>query len=677
MKHYLSANAESEIPSNLLLVSTASTRLSTGPNTIDLSLRCWVARHVRLECGRLKSNTTHHGNTVTAWWNTVNRIQTPKKPLWIVAHNALHTYTQLGLWGEMDSGEIATHIGGSYPVPPWYTESRPWTGVLCPDGLPFILRCRNPYGTVWMVDMLNYWQATIADLTEMLGDYAELDDCDGLSEDGALHLAHCRASVLQKSFVRLLLAWRAADLGNWKPTAAGLSMASFRHLVCDAREKVVKGIERFNILIDRDHEAIPLEREAYRGGRVEAFYTGPIPSQSDAAWREQSGFTQRPHGPIYLMDVRSMYPRIMSTHLYPCERVGGLHTGSIDDSEQLLRTHEIVAECLINSWTDTYPLTYEGRQIHAAGRYWTVLCGDELRRALANRHVERMGQTQLYRTAPLFAEWARLLVDMRTEYTIAGSKGMSDLCKLVANSLHGKFAQRPRRWTLSPGTPIRRRWGRWYTLDADSGESHSYRAIAGVVQEQTEGREGDMTFPAISAVIAANAREWLRTLILVCPPKSVLYVATDSLLVTQAGYDALTSRANQRIVGHGRLSLKQQAEYGYVHGQGYYAIGEDEVCSGPFSNAVRAGNGTWTTQLWSQAARILTQGPEAELTGTDTEWCEPECRPKGIQGDDGWITPHTLIPTPECLQLTPAEQRRHMARMSREERTCVGLDDVG
>lgn len=667
MKHYLSHNAECEIPSNLLFVSTASTKIKTGKHTIALDLERWNARHVRLNGMELHSEVNYPGYAADAFWLLVEKVQTARKPLWIVCYNAIHTMTQLELWEQLDRDNLAVMAGGKFKTPRWFISRTPYRGILACDGLPFIIKATSPNGTVWIIDLLNFWSDSIEGLATMVN-YTH-DNANHFHDelDRPELFERERSEIIRKVFLRLLLAWKRADMGNWKPTAASLSMTSFRHLVCDARQPKVKGLERFNILIDKDHPAIPLEREAYRGGRVEAFYIGYIGPCVPMDTLSHPSLHMRPEGPVYLLDIRSMYPRIMSEMLYPCERVGKPHTENVNDTRLLMRTHEAVAEVLINSWQDTYPLTYEGRQIHACGRFWTVLCGDELRRALANKHVESMGLTQWYRTAPLFHEWAKLLMDMRTQCTLQGDKGMSDLCKLLANSLHGKFAQKPQRWELDPETPVRRRWGRWYEVDADTKKSESFRAIAGIVQRMTDGTESEHTFPAISACIAANAREWLRTLILLCPPKSVLYVATDSLLVTREGYLALTSRENQRIVGKDRLALKDQGEYAEVKGQGYYTIEDREVISGPFANAIDTGSGTYTTQLWSQAASIIAHGPNAMITASETAFVEPESRPKGVIHEDGWITPLQLVPTPEVFQLTPREQRKYYASLGTVE----------
>lgn len=662
MRHYLSANERSETPSNLVVVSCEMDREPSGVNADRLILRRWFAELIRLEGNVPRSKVCVSGNTPYEFWRVIYKRQSKRSPLHIYTYNATHTMAALGLWEQLDSGAIRTHIGGDYPACEWYRSDKPFRGILCADGLPYIVRAMTEYGTLCIGDTLNYWHASIRDMATAVGvDDTPRDDDDGeqskLDRCGAI-----RCDVISRNIIGLITRWKELDLGNWKPTAASLSMACFRHLVCDNRVPEVNGIKRYNLLIDTSHPSVPLEREAYRGGRVEAFFIGPI-NPPQPHWRVQpdeppSGV----QGPIYMLDIRSMYPRIMGQGEYPVERIdppAQLATQTVTD---LLRSYECVSEVLINSWTDTYPCKYEGRQVHASGRFWTVLCGDELRRAVASNHVESFGQQQWYRTAPIFTEWSEYLINLRTEATENGDRAMADLLKLLANSLHGKFGQKPGRWTFDPNAPVRRRWGRWHQLDSESDVSRTYRAIAGIVQVHEDQGEPEHTFPAIAACIAANAREWLRTLMCICPSRSCLYVATDALIVTGAGYDALMRRRTVRYVGVDRLAVKLLAEEGEIYGQGHYRIGDTEVVSGPWANAFQTGDGTWSTQLYSQAGAILERGPDTDVIVSRVPWSEPESLPKGVMGGDGWITPYQLIPTPECLQLTPYEQRRLLAR---------------
>src|SRR5271165_5695729 len=111
-------------------------------------------------------------------------------------------------------------------------------------------------------------------------------------------------------------------------------------------------------------------------------------------------------------------------------------------------------------------------------------------------------------------------------------------CKLILNSLSGKWGQRSRRWVLRPNRVPLQRWGTWYEVSQPDnpieGEvpiTRCYRGVAGKTQELVTDGIPRHCFPAISAFICSHGRERLRFLRNACPPRSVYYQAVDSLLL--------------------------------------------------------------------------------------------------------------------------------------------------
>lgn len=657
MQHYLSGNASTETPSNLLFFDTESRAVHTGLTTTTLSLRLWVAIHVRLEKGLVVSEKLTHGYSNQTFWDSILPLVQPKKPLHVYAHNLGFDLTQVDVWDQMDRGTLKLN---SDKVP---GRKRAFRGIMAIDGNPCFMKLASERGVCWFVDTLNYWQCSLADLGNSINLPKLAIDPLSCSEDDLYEYCVRDVAIIKGAVVKLIQHWRYHDLGNWRSTAAGLSMQNYRHWCCGSDDSPLKRHEKFDILIDKESASIPLEREAYYGGRIEAFYVGQVMSKPEHSKYYSEDVKSKPCGPIYHLDVRSMYPYCMWRSYFPIKRERELTSITVKDLENIVPAKGATAEVLINSWQDTYPLRYGGRQIHASGRFWTVLCGAELNRALASSHVEDVGKCTIYRTAPIFYDWVSEWWKRRHDAERHNDFAAMSLCKLILNSLSGKFAQRPLTWKDVTDVIPQRRWGSWYYSNDDTGDSRYYRAIAGNVQLRATGDEPEHSFPAISAFITSCAREYLRKLMIVAGARNVLYVSTDALIVTDAGYGNLLMGG--KVVGEnlGCLSLKGKYDDGEIGGQGVYRLGESWTASGLWGRAEQAADGGWNADQWQSLESIVSSKPTGQVMIKNVPVCPPLPRPKGEMLADGWIKPLQIIPTPEVLQLTPAEQRKHYQQL--------------
>jgi len=105
------------------------------------------------------------------------------------------------------------------------------------------------------------------------------------------------------------------DLGQMKSTIASQSFTTFRYRF------MTQEIRRH-----RQPEVLWLERDAYRGGRSEAFYVGRVPDP-----------------PTYKLDVNSLYPYVMANHVYPYEVAGVLDRVTLTQLRKLMETYSVIA----------------------------------------------------------------------------------------------------------------------------------------------------------------------------------------------------------------------------------------------------------------------------------------------------------------------------------------------
>lgn len=640
-RHYIGANASTEIPSNLLFVDCESYINQIDSDHTELYLRLWTAQSVRLEGTLVTSNKFYNDKTAEQFWRLVDTRVQPKKPLWILAHNARFDMRQLQLWNQFDAGR--------FKYVSRLDEKR--HSIMAIDSRPWFIRCQHKTGaTVWIVDTMNYWSCSLQELGNMIClPKLECDLVDA-SDDEILRYCERDVSIIKKAFVDLVCDWKSRDLGNFRTSAAGLSLQNFRHWHCDAREKQVNGKERYNILCDPDSTDIPFERDGYLGGRIEAFYYGIY------------------RGKVYHLDVRSMYPSCMACGFYPIERLYSLDRPDISEVEKLIPVYGIMAECLIDSPVQTYPLRYKKRQHHARGKFWTILCGKELERAILSGDCQRLNYVVVYRTAPIFAQWVDYWHTLRNESDKIGNQSMSNLCKLILNSLHGKFGQRGIKWQDSklPRPFIKTgelmRWGTFLSHDYDTHQTFECRVLDGSVMVQQEGKPPDHSFPAISAMICSDVRERLRDLILTCPPKSVLYTAVDSLIVTKEGLEALLLAGECAEKTIGKLRILGQHKECEIRSQGCYRLDDEWTASGLWGKAQMDFRGAWKAQQWDYNDTFNFDDNGVVYVNRIVV-NEPRSNPKGEMLLDGWVQPFTINQPIEFYDLPVNQQREQLYEM--------------
>jgi len=493
-------------------------------------------------------------------------------------------------------------------------------------------------GTCKFVDTMNYYPYALSHLGERMG--CPKTEWPGFAADDATMFAYCRndVDIIERAMLRTLDCWRESDGGVWQPTAAMLAMTSFRHRLPAGR----KGSPDPTIVYDDKDSWDELERDAYYGGQVTCFYVGAVlPADFD---RDQ--ITRKVHieelspptGPIYLLDVRSLYPSVMRDHKYPFRRLFTRRSASVGDVKSWLAAYGVIARVKINSTTDEYTLRTDKGQLQAVGRFDTTLCGPELERAIDAGHVVAVGSVQVYCMDYLFRGWVDHWMRVREDADRIGDVMRSEYTKLILNSLSGKFAQCGSHWVERPEITPPADFGHWSEYDHGSSALRQMRAICGYTQERVGGDPPWYTFPSISAYVTTHGRERMRWLRQQCPARSVLYQATDSLLCTTDAYYAMEGMGLIRDRELGYLQVKATGEYGEVLGCNHYRIGDSWTRSGAWGKAVRKEDGRFYYQSFEGTASILQQQPDGKV-----RVCEQEVRkigeyPKGKVGPTGWVS---------------------------------------
>lgn len=528
------------------------------------TLRLGVASYVRLEKNQETRRDKIHFQDADDFWAFVESKLHPRIPLWIFAHNIGFDLTVCRFWERFADGWFAlSNPQRENEQAQTASERKGWgQGFLLLDDPPTVLSGFHCSGKrLVFVDTLNFWRTSLANMGTSLGlPKLEFPTFSAPDETWA---AYCERDVeVTEGCVLGLIRWvREHDLGRFRYTAPAQALSAFRHRLMTIPPEC-----------HVEPDVRSLERESYYGGRLEAFYLGEVrakPKSRDTR-RPIRPIKRRkvPHGPVYELDVTSLYPFVMQSNEYPVQLLdSSFERESVKGWRRILD-----GSCCARVYLDTRQAFPCRRQelgtIYPHGRYWTALCGPELQRALDAGVVRHCAAWSRYKLTDLFSRFVDTLFSMRTEFEREGNTLYGTLCKMMMNSLYGKFGQLGTEWADRPALEPPQDWGSWGIIGAKSGESRQFRIIAGHAQEKIERDEIETAFPAIAAYVTAYGREYMRELREVAGIENTLYLVTDALYVTQAGFDRLEAADKIGKRELGKLAVKHKgrtAEFECLH----------------------------------------------------------------------------------------------------------------
>lgn len=650
--HYLKPNHSAYHPSELLFVDTESYRIPTSKTneSFKLRFRLGCAMAFRLEYGRRTRQEKIRFTKPSDFWDFVEGRQSHQRPVWLWAHNIGHDLTQLDFWGELERRRYVVSSLNPLPHDPVWTSKKPFRGKMVLEGRPTFMKLLGHNGVVRFTDSGNYFMTKLATLGALL-DVPKMEMPNDDADDETW-FAYCERDVeiLTRAVCLLLHHWRTDHAGVWQSTAAGLALTSWRHLSPTEIGPDGKKRHVYPVLINPEPEPTQLEREGYYGGYIGAFYVGKVLPESDSKKAFALRPNHPPYGPIYHLDVRSLYPWIMRENYFPMRRVEYRENWTVREFCRKIPAYGGMADVTVSDWKEEYPVTRDGHLTYCTGRFRTVLCGAELERAVKLGHVHEVHRGAIYTCGPIFREWVDFWWKRRLAAIEKGDTFQDEYCKLILNSLSGKFGQKPLGWCDILSARCRRRWGVYSETGPEPGTLVERRGIAGNVQEKREMEESSFSFPAISAFITSAAREHMRMLRNLCPEKTIFHQAVDGLLVDATAFQHLNEAGEIAENQLGKLSLKKTYMEGEIFGHNHWQMDEAYTCSGNWGKSYIDKEGRRVVKLWDQLRSIISVQPNGEILVTETEIETPEHYPKGKRGEDGWYSFEQLVPTPEVFQ---------------------------
>jgi len=553
---------------------------------------------LRLGWACLARYVPYHGLEVIGWqqitdsltfWRTISDIAANHKDTYVIAHNIGYDARVLHAFS------ILPGIG--------WTPSYAIMGKSCT-----FFTFKADKNRINLLDNMNYWQCSLADIGRDLG-LPKLDiDPFGTDDATLSHYCHRDVEILVKAWDYWLEFLDKHNLGDFSITVSGQALAAYRH-----------AFMHHKIGIHNNKEAVALERESYKGGRCEITRVGH--------------FTD---GPFYKLDVNGLYAYVMQT--YPCPRrlVKVISEVSPEYLGKLLEQYQVIADCIVETGEPIYAVHMDGYNLFPTGVFRATLTTWDLILALNNGHLRAIGPCALYESADLFKSFINYFTPLRQQYKAHGDLARSKLCKMIRNGLYGKFGQKGYRQKVVDDAPLRKVSVKHWLDDETGGKCDDWTFGGKVLRQFYEG-EGNDSFPAIASHIAAAGRSVLWGYIQIAGPENYYYADTDSLFVNQAGLDRLHDYIDPIELGY--LKVEGTSPDLEIVAKKDYVFDGERKTKGIRKSATRTEDGGWKQTHFTSIRWGFNHGDLDDVITYDVVKHNKLLTHYGKIGKDGRISP--------------------------------------
>ena len=590
--HILKKIKTNTLPSRLVFfdTETKSTKLSDNESLQKLwfGYACYVRR---LKGTDYSKPTWIRFTTQKAFWEWLIEISKGRTRVYVFAHNQSFDFTVMRGFSNLRRR--------GYKLRKAVIESP-----------PTILTFKRDGRTLSFIDTLNYFRMSLKELGKAFGiDKLEMPEKDRSIVDWN---TYCKRDVeiLVKAilyYIQIVKDWK---LGGFQYTIAAQGFAAFRHRFMDTQ-----------ILIDDNEKALKLSRATYFGGRTECYHIGKL------------------NGDMHLVDINSQYPFVMHNNLYPTKLLSVWNDVTLDEVDNLINKYSISCEAVIDTNEPIYPYVFNKRLVFPVGKFTTFLSTPEIIEAKARGHLVKINQAAIYNQSNIFKSYVDFFYRKRLEYIAEGNYAMAFLCKIILNSLYGKFGQSGYKYEETD-TDCEDIIKTWDELDYETGKIYKYRQFAGIMQTQTRDAEAYNSFPAISAHVTAYARIYLYHLIETAKPHNVYYCDTDSLLINSEGLQLLTDYINEKELG--ALKVERHITYANIRAPKDYIFGDVEKIKGIRKNAEQIDVSTFKQSVFPGFKGMIQRGNLNDYIIKTVNKTLTRIYQKGTVSKDGGITPYQI-----------------------------------
>ena len=619
----------SRAPKHIVFVDTETRNqdglIGVGEHRLDFGVAI-SRRWERSDSERVTRETRLRFNESSVFWKWLDAGIRQTQSVWVMAHN----------WNF--DGAILSTIS--------YMRDAGWElDKYINEKPPVIIRWSHPETRrhITLVDTLNYFTQSLASLGAAVGlDKLAMPEPDAPDAEWDAY-AWRDVEIIADVFTAFREMVLTHSLGGLQPTLASQAFASWR------TRFIPDGVD---IYVHDRARLLRLERAAYHGGRTEAHYSGS------------------PNVKLHKLDINSHYPAQMVKREFPVEPIDYHYEGvKVSDlSAALYAGLAVTAYVRVSTDRPAYPVKVQ-RLLFPTGTFDTVLTTPEIEFALQHGHIQAVDSFATYRKANIFADYVRFFYDMRQQYRSEGKGAFDYMCKILLNSLYGKFGQSGRKWTeLGIDLPADTLF---YQEDADAETPIlRVRHILGQTQYLQQEQESENSIPNIAAEITAAGRiELYRLILTACTnplnptgqlENRVYYCDTDSLVVDDVGLDRLRGHLGAEL---GALKLEGTTTNAEFHAPKHYRFGDEWHIKGIRQTAERLSEDTYRQDKFnSWDAHIKRGDSDGFILIEKTDKRLTRTNRKAILGDDSWFRPIEIgedLPNPQTSDTLSEKQPKN------------------
>lgn len=448
---------------------------------------------------------------------------------------------------------------------------------------------RSDRGTLVLVDLLTW-------LPMPLHKVAKLVDSDKLRMPSASAGddrwdAYCLrdAEIVYLAKSRIL-DWIASEqLGNWQPTGAGMSYATWRHRFMSHK-----------VLVHNNPEVIAAERAAMHTGRAEAWRHGILAYDM---WHE--------------IDLRTAYTRIAAECDLPTKYKFSTEGINQVQYEQLSRVYRV--NCLVDVSTDT-PIVphHDGhRTIWPVGQFRTWIWDVEVNELLAQNSRVTILAAHVYTKAPILAAWANWVLSVQNSTSDDVQPVIRAFAKHTGRALIGRLSLRAPKWELFGENPFGDA-GLSFDVDYETGDIRRMMHVGNKTLVETARVEGRDSLPQVTGWIMAECRIRLWWAMVAAGLENIAHVDTDSVLVNRAGLHRMQDAYSGSFLT--LFQRKGQWPALAVYGPRNLRAGRERKIAGVPLKAVETLPDTFVGEKWRSLASDMANGRAGNVTVVEATW---------------------------------------------------------
>ena len=538
--HVLKPLTDKSLPKYVIFFDTETRETHETETRRRLTLRLGNAvltrRNERDSFIPVESIDFYKPNTFCRW---INDRCTGRERYYIVAHNIAFDVRVVGIL------KYLTQHG-------WVRKS------LIIDGTNFLATFRKGDTSLQFINNQQLFNVSLKSLGESIG--CAKQEIDLQAADDTKLLEYCRqdVEVMRQAWNAWMQYIVVNDLGPFRMTAPSQAMAAYRTRFMQEP-----------IYVHNDPRTTALERESYHGGRTECMFIGK--------WKG---------GDVYNLDVNSMYPHIMKQNKFPTKMRRYYKQIDLNTFARVRAGYGYIVDATVRVSKPVLPGQKEGRLIFPTGEISGVFTKPELENALRHGELLSVRRCAVYDERYIFNDFVDFFYKSRVNFRKSGNDAFAYVSKLLLNSLYGKFAQRSNVWNVI-GRAKGDENGYYKSVSASSGDVETLRFMDGFVEKAVGHDEGASSCVSIASYVTASARVYLARLLERAGDRNVIYCDTDSLFVTEQGYNNLARLVQQDKLG--KLKLVAVSSDVEIYGPKWYRFGEVSKSKGIRKDAVQVG----------------------------------------------------------------------------------------